>query len=468
MPVVICGICPHPPIMVPEVGGASSDEVKDSQRAMLELGSMIRESGAELLVMITPHGPVFRDGIAINISPRLKGNLGGFGAPGVSFEIENDLLFASEVRLAAGELGVMAIEMDEKIARQYGVEINLDHGLMVPLYFLQKAGVNLPVVVVYMGLLPDEQLYKFGLSVQRAASALGKKTAVIASADLSHCLTPDAPAGYEPRGREFDREMVGLIRSADVMGVIDMDAELVEKAGECGRRPIIMTLGAVDGMSVDARVLSYEGPFGVGYMVAGLIPAGEAKDRGFSSQLELRRQERVASRHKSEGYLPGIARKALAGYLDGGKKMKSEHFEIPREFSGRAGVFVSLKKHGQLRGCIGTVSPQYENIVEETINNAISAGVRDPRFYPVRPEEMDDLEISVDVLHAPVAIKGMDELDPVRYGVIVKSGSRYGLLLPNLEGVDTPQEQVAIAREKAGIGPEEPVELERFEVVRYK
>lgn len=468
MSIVFCGICPHPPIMVPEVGGVRSDEVRESRQAMLELGRLILESGAELMVMITPHGPVFRDGIAVNINPGLKGNLGGFGAPKVSFDLENEVLFASEIRLTAGEFGVMAIDLDQKAAKQYGVGIELDHGLMVPLYFLRQAGVNLPLVVIYMGLLPSEQLYKFGLAVQRAANSLGKKTAVLASGDLSHCLTPDAPAGYEPRGREFDREMVRLINAADVMGVIDLDSELVEKAGECGLRPIIMALGALDGMAVDARVLSYEGPFGVGYLVAAISPVGKAEERDFSSQLEQRHKEKVAFRNSAEGYLPGIARKALVNYLTAGKKIEADDFKIPQDFSGPAGVFVSLKKHGQLRGCIGTVSPQYENVVEETINNAISAGVRDPRFYPVRPEELDDIEISVDVLQAPEPIKGMDELDPERYGVIVKSGRRYGLLLPNLEGIDTPQEQVSIAREKAGIEPGETVELERFEVIRYK
>jgi AmmeMemoRadiSam system protein A len=141
---------------------------------------------------------------------------------------------------------------------------------------------------------------------------------------------------------------------------------------------------------------------------------------------------------------------------------------IPEEFKKRAGVFVSIKKHGHLRGCIGTVEPYQENIAAEIMANALSAGLRDPRFHPVRQEELDDLEYSVDVLQPPEPVASIQELDPVKYGVIVRAGSRSGLLLPNLEGINTAEEQVAIARQKAGIGPEEEVQLARFEVVRYE
>ncbi|MCL6635357.1 MAG: AmmeMemoRadiSam system protein A, partial [Peptococcaceae bacterium] len=141
---------------------------------------------------------------------------------------------------------------------------------------------------------------------------------------------------------------------------------------------------------------------------------------------------------------------------------------VPPEFQKEAGVFVSIKKHGELRGCIGTVEPTRDSIAREVIMNAISAGTRDPRFFPVQEGELDDLEYSVDVLLPPEPAGGFEDLDPEKYGVIVRSGRRQGLLLPDLEGIDTPEEQVAVARQKAGIGPGEPVELMRFEVVRYR
>lgn len=133
-----------------------------------------------------------------------------------------------------------------------------------------------------------------------------------------------------------------------------------------------------------------------------------------------------------------------------------------------AGVFVSLKKHGQLRGCIGTIVPTRSSAAEEIVQNAISAATNDPRFPKVDASELDELEYSVDILGRPEPVESLDQLDPSRYGVIVSRGSKRGLLLPDLEGVDTVEEQVEIARHKADIGPGEQVKLERFEVMRYK
>jgi AmmeMemoRadiSam system protein A len=141
---------------------------------------------------------------------------------------------------------------------------------------------------------------------------------------------------------------------------------------------------------------------------------------------------------------------------------------VPTGMDGRAGVFVSLKKHGELRGCIGTIEPVRRNVAEEIIYNAVSAGVEDPRFWPVQLEELPDLAVSVDVLTPPEPIDAEDKLDPQRYGVIVSARGRVGLLLPHLEGIDTVAEQVAIARRKAGLRPDEPVRLARFEVIRYE
>ncbi|HTR44736.1 MAG TPA: AmmeMemoRadiSam system protein A [Thermodesulfovibrionales bacterium] len=162
-----------------------------------------------------------------------------------------------------------------------------------------------------------------------------------------------------------------------------------------------------------------------------------------------------------------LARKAIDEYLAHGSVLRKPAKPAP-EMDGRAGVFVCLKKRGQLRGCIGTFMPCHESIAEEIIHNAIAAATRDPRFAPVETEELSSLACSVDVLSPPEKIDGPAGLDPRRYGVIVVCGSRKGLLLPDLEGVDTASEQLRIARMKAGISPEEAIEIFRFEVRRYE
>lgn len=161
-----------------------------------------------------------------------------------------------------------------------------------------------------------------------------------------------------------------------------------------------------------------------------------------------------------------LARASLAHYLATGEYLAVPD-ELPAGLDGRAGVFVSLKKDGELRGCIGTFGPTQPTVAAEIIHNAVSAGVQDPRFWPVEAHELDGLCISVDILSPPEKIAGPEELDPVKYGVIVRSGRRSGLLLPDLEGVDTVAGQLDIARQKAGIAPGENTELYRFSVTRY-
>jgi AmmeMemoRadiSam system protein A len=141
--------------------------------------------------------------------------------------------------------------------------------------------------------------------------------------------------------------------------------------------------------------------------------------------------------------------------------------QLTPEMEEQAGVFVCIKKHGRLRGCIGTFEPTKSNVAQETMANAISSATRDPRFPPVATAELSDLTYSVDVLTKPVPVKSKDELDPRKYGVIVESGGRRGLLLPDLEGVDTVEQQIDICRQKAGIYSDEPVKLYKFEVKRY-
>lgn len=161
-----------------------------------------------------------------------------------------------------------------------------------------------------------------------------------------------------------------------------------------------------------------------------------------------------------------LARNVLKHYLEKGR-MPELPAPLSPEYREKAGAFVSLKKRGRLRGCIGTIEPVRENLAAEIAANAVSAALRDPRFPPVNREELPELSISVDILSPLERISSEGDLDPKKYGVMVCSGLHSGLLLPDLEGVDTVGEQIRIARQKAGIEPGEPVELYRFKVTRY-
>lgn len=288
----------------------------------------------------------------------------------------------------------------------------------------------------------------------------------MASGDLSHRLTREAPAGYHPRGQEFDDLLVALLKNKDIEGIMELNSDLIECAGECGLRPFIIALGIFDGYEIDIDVLSYEGPFGVGYLVADIIVGSEVTERELVNKLFDKRQKGIEKMRKDESAPVALARRTLEKYVTTGEEVVPPS-DVTGVLNETAGVFVSIKKHGQLRGCIGTIEPTQPNVANEIIHNAISAGTRDPRFNPVTDEELNDLTYSVDILYPPEPISGMEKLDPKKYGVIVRSGYKSGLLLPNLEGIDTVEEQVDIALKKAGINKGEHVDMERFEVVRY-
>jgi AmmeMemoRadiSam system protein A len=443
--------------MVPEVGGKDARGVEKTVRAMEQVAGRLAVLGPEVLLFITPHGPLARDTVYVAAERELVGDLAAFGAPEVGFRYGNDLELATAIRDRARAVG-LAVEMNRRWTGWPGLGAGLDHGVTAPLYYLRRGPASFRLVVLTYALWPRPQLYRLGAVIREAVQASGRRVAVVASGDLSHRLLPGAPAGYDPEGKEFDRRLRELLERGQLYEIITLSEEWAERAGECGWRSLVVALGALDGVRVRTEVLSYEGPFGVGYLVALMEPGEEDPERCLLGRLSVSAEE---------GSWPvRLARQSLEAYVREGRLIKLPH-PLPAELARPAAAFVSLKKHGQLRGCIGTIRPTRPSLAEEIIVNAISAGTRDPRFEPVRPDELSELTYSVDVLGKPEPVKGLEELDPKRFGVIVRKDWRTGVLLPDLEGVDTVEEQLRIAKLKAGIGPEEDCIVERFEVKRY-
>lgn len=460
-------IVPHPPIMVEEVGHHEVAKVKATRDSMNALAQTLETLKPETIVIITPHGAMFSDAITMPELDTLAGDLGRFRAPQVRLEYRRDHELGELLHQCSWDRDIPISYLDREMALRYGVSLELDHGIVVPMSFFSHLEPKPRLLPVNMGLFSRERLYEFGMALQEAIKRSSSRVAVIASSDLSHRVTPDAPAGYSPCGGEFDWQLKELLEAFDVPGILAIPEELQEKAGECGYRSIIMALGALDGYEVEHRVLSYEAPFGVGYLVAQFVPGNPSPHRKLLERLLKERQARIAARKKAESPVVRLARQSLEHYYATGKVLEETDIELPPDLPARAGVFVTLKKDGQLRGCIGTTAPTTPSLQEEIIANALKAAREDPRFDPVDGAELPELAISVDVLGEPEKVAGLQDLDPEKYGVIVSSGVRRGLLLPAIEGIHTSEEQVDIARRKAGIGPHEPVKLERFTVTRF-
>lgn len=453
---VYVGIAPHPPIMVPEVGREHVAEVRGSVEAMRELTERIVASGAQTVVLISPHAPLDARAFVAYHETELRGDFANFRAPQATIAAPLDAELLETIMRAAGEDGF-------EVAPIHDYEV--DHGTAVPLYFLLRNGWRGRVVALGYSFLSNEAHIRFGESLRRAVEEVARPVAFIASGDLSHRLKPEAPAGYNPDAHLFDEEVVASIRDCAPRRIAWIDQDLRRLAGECGYRSMLVALGACDGLEPDCEVLHYEAPFGVGYLVAQLA-------RAASADTARRRAEAFAASSDDSAAsgedLPAFARRAVETYAREGRIIKPPAANSPL-LRQRAACFVSIKTDdGGLRGCIGTIEPAHDNLAEELMANAIAAATRDPRFPPISAEELPSLRYSVDILAEAVPAEFAD-LDPKTYGVIVEDerGRRRGLLLPDIEGVDTARQQVQIAARKAGISSNEPVRLYRFHVRRF-
>jgi AmmeMemoRadiSam system protein A len=462
----IVALFPHPPIVIPEVGKEEASKVITTYKGMQQLAEEITEINPEVIVAVTPHGHVFSDALTITGLKTLQGDLAGFGASEVKVEFSPAEKEIHAILEECRNNHLECVSFHEKDYEKFKLSKKLDHGLVVPLSFLYKSGWRGKLVPINIASFSYEKLYHFGKVLSDALDNLNVSWVLIASADLSHRLHKGAPAGYSPRGIVFDDLVRQSVREGEVKRLLNIEPSLVEEAGECGLRPIVIALGALDGYVIKAKELSYEGPFGVGYMVAKLKRGQKMPERELTACLYKEKGKRIKNIIKRESSPVSLARQSLNKYL-----ATRQFIKVPESAGDlakkKAGAFVSLKKQGNLRGCIGTIQPTKSNLAEEIIYNAVSAAIHDPRFAPVSLEELEELTISVDVLEKPEKVDSLQELDPKVYGVIVTCGRRRGLLLPDLPGVDTPEEQVAIARAKAGINPKERVVLERFKVTRY-
>ncbi|MDO5116955.1 MAG: AmmeMemoRadiSam system protein A [Eggerthellaceae bacterium] len=476
MGIVYACAVPHPPLIVPAVGRGEEKKIQATIDAYHQIAREVLAAKPDVIVVTSPHAPYFRNVFHITTDAMLWGSMAQFRVPVCCIEARCDITFA---RTLVSELR----KNDIPAATSDDYRDDMDHATLVPLYFVREAyreaagedgqlGVDLPCPIVRIGLsmLPAETHRELGRIIAHVANEQGKRVAFIASGDLSHKLKADGPYGYVPEGPAFDAQICELFAAGDLDGLFMMDANLCEAASECGLRSFQIMAGALEGLDVDAELLSHEGTFGVGYGVAAFriadLPSCECEPSWPVQDAAPDEQEPEVSEDVDPHI--ALARLSVETYVRTGRAAQLPA-DVPQELlNTQAGAFVSLHEHGQLRGCIGTIAPTRENVAQEILQNGISACSRDPRFDSVTEDELDYLEYSVDVLAPAEPIESTDQLDPVRYGVIVTKGWRRGLLLPNLEGVDTVDEQVFIAKRKAGISPlDTNVQLERFEVVRY-
>ncbi len=474
-------ILPHPPLAIPEVGRGQERQIADTIRGYQQVAAMIAANSPDTIVIISPHTAYYSDWIYVAGGTGATGNMAQFGVPDVTLTVIYDAEFRTALERACRARDIPAGPIKDEAQP-------LDHGMMVPLYYLDQAYPASAYKVVSVGgsAVPRAQLEAFGRCITRTADAMGRRTVLLVSGDLSHKLKEDGPYGFHPSGPAFDAAFVDIVKSGDLSRFSDLESKMCSDAAECGLSGFIMMAAALDelretqGSTVDSQLISYEGPFGVGYGVAAFqVEGGTENPANFANAPDSASMPEQTSApasgaadeegRYSQDALVDLAYRTVNQFVRSGQMPDADKVTLPPDVPQQAGCFVSIHMRGtdDLRGCIGTIQPTCPTLAEEVIQNAVSAATRDPRFPPISPDELPDLTINVDVLFPPEPANVAD-LDAKRFGVIVTMGGRRGLLLPDLEGVDTPEQQIAIACAKAGIphfGPD--VELERFEVVRH-
>src|SRR5438876_1933129 len=393
---------------------------------MRELDVLLAGHPADLAIVISPHSPSSMTSLPVRHAAHVAGDLARFRAPQVRVEAIVDTALVTALVGDAQRAG---------FALTWAEESDLDHGVVVPLYSLPKAMANKRCVFLGVSGWPLARFFAFGAWLHQRL--LGRSAILLASGDMSHRLTPDAPDGFRPEGPVFDRLVIDALRDCEWERIEGMDPELIEEAGECGLRPLAILLGAARAAGLTSQVLSYEGPFGVGYPVVAFTGARVVLD------------------------IQDLGRRAIETYLRSHQLIEPPE-PIPMEWQAPSAAFVTLRKNGAMRGCVGSTRPTEATAAHELIRYAIASAVRDPRFHPVRLDEVPLLSIRVQLLDPAEPITDITRIHPKTAGIIVRSGAPQALLLPGIEEIVTPEQQLRAACQKARIEPHAALQVERF------
>ena len=416
-------------------------------RAMIE--SMVDKDAdkAEVVGAVSPHaGYIYSGTVAARVISRIKvkGTFVILGPNHTGYGSTFSIMTHGNWQTPLGEAAIDSelankILIQSKYLKEDRLAHQYEHSIEVQIPFLQYFNPDVKIVPIVLSHASGEVYKDIGRGIARAIREYGRNVVILASSDMTH---------YEPQASAQAKD------DQAITAILDLNEdELLRRVSDsnismCGLAPVTCLIAAARELGATETEL-------VRYQTSGDTTGDYSSVVGYAGIIL-----------KKTPPLVKLAKEAVESYVREGSVLKPS--KLTPEMKGKAGVFVSIHKFGDLRGCIGTIEPTKSNVAEETIANAISSATRDPRFPPVAPDELGQLEYNVDVLSSPEPISSIRELDPKKYGAIVEAGLRRGLLLPNLEGVDSAKQQVDICRQKAGIAAKEPVKLYRFEVKRYQ
>jgi AmmeMemoRadiSam system protein A len=478
---IIAGyLCPHAPVFIEKVGGDQSRLVQGTIDAFKQVANEIHALQPDLIVVISPHGPIFSDAIAVYNMPEYTGNMKSFGEFTLNYKYTKDQMFIDALVKESNRVNGLYYPLSEAQFKKFQHEPKLDHGVIVPLHFILGESSETKIVAMSYGSMSYLELLKNGEILKSVAGETKKRVVVIASGDMSHALSDKGPYKYNENGPWFDQKMCENIKSQNPYAIFNEAEDKVIKAAECGLRSFAIMMGSINKTVLTSNLIHYEGPFGVGYLLA-RFNATEPSLKDEISEIEAVDNQKLDLMRAKAHLFVKIASETIRTYVaerlapkysleKDAIMLNGKRFEIGQNvaiLNEEHGVFVSIKKHGVLRGCIGTIAPTQKNTLDEIVKNAISACSKDYRFDPVSIDELEALTISVDILSHLSRVEDLDALSPEIHGVVVFSKEKMGVLLPNLEGIKTLEEQLKIASNKGGFSVDDIDEIQSFTVERF-
>ncbi len=258
MSLVFAALSPHPPILIPNIGKENLDQINQTKEALKRLEQELYAVKPDILIIISPHGKIESDSFTINLSDNYQLNFQEFGDFSTKLTAKGDTTL-----ITAGK---------EKISAKAPINIvsetQLDHGVAVPFFYLSQHLEKIRLIPIYFSFLDRPAHLEFGKALKETIADSNQRVAVVASGDLSHCLTENAPVPFNPAGKKFDEKLIELLKNQDIQGIINLDSKLVKEAAECGFRSILILLGILNNVNFNTEILSYQAPFGVGYLTA--------------------------------------------------------------------------------------------------------------------------------------------------------------------------------------------------------
>ena len=302
---------PHPPLIIPDVGRGEEKKIRKTIDAYQRAAEIIGSLRPETIVILSPHQTMYADYFHISPGQGARGDFRQFHDGRTSVEVSYDTEFVHVLCKTVKEAGLQAGTLGER-------ERKLDHGTMVPLYFVNQYWTGYRLVRIGLSGLPLTAHYRLGQCIKEAAQSLGRNTVVIASGDLSHRLKEDGPYGFQKEGPVYDERIMDVMGRGAFGELLEFPDDFCERAAECGHRSFTILAGAFDRTGVEAERLSYEGPFGVGYGICIYRPGCNDETRNFLEQYEEKERAELLARQKREDPYVRLARYTIESFVKTG------------------------------------------------------------------------------------------------------------------------------------------------------